>query len=145
METGNILTSDEEKLLIALGYLVMRWNYAEHFARQILRQYLPGDSIYDKDHLKLTKKPAGGIEDDLRKLALPKWQCPGRPFLIKLIDAYESARKHRNHVVHGIFSTMHARGEWPAQALLISWRLYSLQTRHTQRHDRRVTAQPIWA
>ena len=117
----NILSPDEEKLLAALGYLVMRWNLAEHCARQILRKYLLGESIYDKDQLKLTKQPAGGIEYDLKRLALPKWQNPGRKFLEHLIAAYASGRKHRNNIVHGIYSTTCARGEWSAHATLISW------------------------
>ena len=121
-EEDNILAPDEERLLAALGYLVMRWNYAEHFARQILRKYLTGESIYDPDHLKLTKQPAVRVECDLKRLALPHWQSPGREFLEHLIAAYASGRSHRNAIVHGIYSTMPARGEWPASAILISWK-----------------------
>ena len=114
-----LLNPDEEKLLTALGYLVMRWNYAEYFARQILRKNLAEDSLFDEGHMKISRQSAGHIEDALRKLALPNWQNPGRKFLEGLIEAYSSGRQHRNHIVHGIWSTAPQRGHWPAQAILI--------------------------
>ena len=111
MEEANILTPDEEKLLTAVGYLVMRWNYAEHFARMILRQYLSGDSLHDQDHMNLSRLPAGGIEKDLENKALPNWHEPGRSFLEHLIAAFASGRNHRNHIVHRIYDTTEAGGE----------------------------------
>ena len=115
-----VLTADEDALLSSVGYLVMRWNYAEHCARQILRQYLAGDALSDKDHLKLTRLPASAIEEELKKVALPKWQQPGREFLSQLITAYSSARSHRNRIVHGLYATSPSRGEWPPHLILIS-------------------------
>lgn len=122
MGNENILASEEESVLAALGYLVMRWNYAEHFARQILRRYLAGESIFEKEHVKLTKLPAVEIEKRLANEVLPRWQRPGRSFLEHLICAYSVGREHRNRIVHGIYLTTPTRGERPAQAVLISWR-----------------------
>ncbi len=123
MENTEILTPDEEKLLTALGYVVMRWNYAENFARMILRQYRSGNSLHDQEHMSLSQQNAGWIETELKKKALPQYEEPGRKFLERLIDAYSSARKHRNNIVHGIHSTIEAMGEYPAQAILIPGKL----------------------
>ena len=118
MDKYQILAPDEEKLLTALGYLVMRWNYAEGFARGILRKNFPEGSLADVNHMKISSRSAGGIESDLQKLALPNWQNPGRPFLERLIDVFSSGREFRNSIVHGIYFTVPQRGEWPARAVL---------------------------
>lgn len=119
MSGFNPLSKGEEEILTQVGYLVMKWNFAEWCARQILRRYAKGDSLDDPDHLKLSARTAKWIEDELRDAALPKWQGSGRPYLERLINAYASAREHRNHVVHGIFGTAHTGGDAPAQAILI--------------------------
>ena len=119
--TGRI-SKAEEDILTAIGYLVMRWNYAEHFARQILRQYLPGTSLGDPDHLQLSGRPAAWIENQLQSEVLPLWKDPGRSYLERLILAYSRAREHRNHLVHGIYMTADAGGPYPAVAVLIPTR-----------------------
>jgi hypothetical protein len=73
MSGTNLISEPEEDILPCLGYLVMRWNYAERCARQILRMYVPGDSIDDHDHLKLSVRMAKWIEDELKTEVLPKW------------------------------------------------------------------------
>jgi hypothetical protein len=113
------LSKREEEILTCLGYLVMRWNYAERCARQILRGYLTGTSLDDPDHLYLSGRIAKWIEDELRSDILPKWQGPGRPYIERLIDAFSIARDHRNHLVHGIYSTADTNGALPAQAVLL--------------------------
>lgn len=119
MEEESRISQSEEALLTAVGYLVLRWNYAEHFVRQILRQYVPGESLRDAAHLKLSSRGAGLLEESLRNDALPSWVDPGRPFLECLVLAYSRAREHRNHLIHGIFMTMAASEAYPAQAVLL--------------------------
>lgn len=119
MSDNNLISKREEEILTSLGYLVMRWNYAEYCARQILRKYLMGDSLNDPDHLKLSARNAKWIEDELRTDTLPRWQGSGRPYLERLIDAFAVAREHRNHLVHGIYATADTKGPPPAQAILI--------------------------
>lgn len=119
MSDTKLISKREEEILTCLGYLVMRWNYAERCARQIFRKYVTGDSLDDRDHLKLSARKAKWIEDELRSDALPNWQGSGRQCLELLIDAYAAAREHRNHLVHGIYATVDACGPPPAQAILI--------------------------
>lgn len=119
MSGATSISRSEEDLLTCLGYLVMKWNYAERCARQILRGYVSGTSLDDPDHLKLSGRMAKWIEDELRDGALPKWQGPGREYLERLINAYAVARDHRNHFVHGIYSTVAGGGPRPAQAILV--------------------------
>lgn len=113
------ISKSEEDLLTCLGYLVMKWNYAEWCARQTLRAYVSDTSLDDPGHLKLSSRTAMGIEDDLRNIALPQWQGPGRIYLERLLDAYTVARDHRNHYVHGVYATHGPGGPRPAQAVLI--------------------------
>jgi hypothetical protein len=117
-ETTSI-SKNEEELLTCLGYLAMKWNYAEWCARQTLRAYVPDTSLDDPGHLKLSARMAKGIEDDLRNIALPQWLGVGRIYLERLIDAYTVARDHRNHYVHGVYTTLGTGGPMPAQALLV--------------------------
>ncbi|MFZ6673427.1 hypothetical protein [Undibacterium sp. Xuan67W] len=98
---------------------MIRWNYAERCARQILRKDVAGDSMDDPAHLKLSKRTAKSIEDELKNDTLPRWQAPGRQYLECLIDAYAVAREHRNHFVHGIYATADTHGPYLAQAVLI--------------------------
>lgn len=113
------ISKSEEDLLTCLGYMVMKWNYAEWCARQTLRAYVPDTSLNDSGHLKLSARMAKGIEDDLRNIALPRWLGTGRIFLERMIDAYSVARDHRNHYVHGIYSTVGFGSNAPARAVLI--------------------------
>lgn len=120
MAEDNLLTKREEEILTILGYIVMRWNYAEHIARQMLRKQIPGGSMNDPDHLKLSKRQAFWIEEQLKETLLPKWLgAPGLPYLNCLIPAFSRAREHRNHLVHGIQLTADTHGPYPAQAVLI--------------------------
>jgi hypothetical protein len=114
-----LLEPDEEAILAAIGYLVMRWNYAENFARQILRMYCNEGTLFSKGHQKISGQSAGGIEQDLEKIALPNWGHPGFEYLERLIEVYASGRNHRNNIVHGIHSTSPQRGKWPAQAIMV--------------------------
>jgi hypothetical protein len=118
MEVPTILSKGEEELLTCVGYLVMRWNYAEWCARQILRRYVSGDSINDPGHLRLSARQARWIEDELRVEVLPLWQGTGRAHLECLVQAYAVAREHRNHLVHGIYQTVGTGAERPAKAVL---------------------------
>jgi hypothetical protein len=120
MSDTDRISKAEEAILTAVGYLVMRWNYAESFARQILRQYVQADSMRDPEHLRLSARPAIWIEQQLKSDALPRWTGTGRAYLEGLILAYSRAREHRNHVVHGVYMTFGPSGPYPAQALLYS-------------------------
>lgn len=115
----NVISKGEEEILTAIGYLVMRWNYAEYFARQTLRQYLSGGSMEDADHLKLSSRPASWLEEQLRVDVLPRWQEPGRSYLERLILAFSRGREHRNYFVHGIYMTHKASGPYEPQAILV--------------------------
>ena len=119
MPTEPLLLKSEEKLLSCLGYLVVRWNYLEHCTRQILRMYAQGDSIDDPDHLRISAHVAIRIEQELKKVAASHWTGDGKRYLDCLISAYEIAREHRNHLVHGIYATFGARGPYEAEAVLI--------------------------
>jgi len=118
MESPRLLAKSEEEIFTAIGYLVVRWNYAEFFARQILRAYVQGDSLFHPEHLKLSRQQSWWIEDELRKKVLPLWTRTGRPYLERLVEAYATAREHRNHLFHGIYDTFAGMGEREAQALL---------------------------
>ena len=113
-----MLAKSEEEILTSIGYLVVRWNYAEFFARQILRAYVSGDSLFHPEHLKLSKQQSWWIEEELRTSVLPKWTGMGHGYLERLIEAYTNGRGHRNHLVHGIYMTLAGMGEHEAQAFL---------------------------
>lgn len=117
-EATLILTKAEEEILTNVGYLVMKWNYAEYCARQILRRQIQGGSLSDPEHMKLSNRSAGWIENELRDRTLPLWTDPGRRYLESLIDAYAAAREHRNHIVHGFWMTSGGGGSTPAQGIL---------------------------
>ena len=119
MTTESRLSKSEERLLSCLGYMVIRWNYLEHCSRQILRMYAEGDSIDDPDHLRISAHVAVRIEQELKKVAAGRWTGEGKPYLDCLIAAYETAREHRNHFVHGIYMTFGERGPFEAQAVLV--------------------------
>ena len=119
MTSEPLLSKSEESLLSCLGYLVVRWNYLEHCTRQILRMYAHGDSIDDPDHLRISAQVAVRIEQELKKVAASHWTGEGKRYLDCLIAAYEIAREHRNHFVHGIYMTSAARGPFEAEAVLI--------------------------
>jgi hypothetical protein len=119
MSDANLISKREEEILTCLGYLVMRWNYAEWCARQILRKYVSGSSMDDLDHLAISKLQALQIEFRLRDEVLPKWNGPGKQYLETLVKSYSIAREHRNHFVHGIYATADAGGSSCAQAILI--------------------------
>jgi hypothetical protein len=119
MTTEPRLSPAEEKLLSCLGYLVARWNYVEHCTRQILRMYAEGESIDDPDHLRISSHVAVRIEQELKKVAATHWTGVGKPYLDSLIAAYEVAREHRNHLVHGIYMTFGASGPFEAHAVLV--------------------------
>jgi hypothetical protein len=128
MSDSNLISKREEEILTCLGYLVMRWNYAEWCARQILRKYASGESLDDPDHLRVSKLPSKQIEDALTDDVLPQWQGPGREYLERLIEAYAVARDHRNHFVHGIYATADTGGSPPAQGILIPAKPHSNRT-----------------
>ena len=119
MITQTLLSKSEEGLLSCLGYLVVRWNYLENCTRQILRMYALGDSIDDPDHLRISAHVAIRIEQELKKVAVSHWTGEGKRYIDCLITAYEIARGHRNHFVHGIYMTFGARGPNEAEAVLI--------------------------
>jgi hypothetical protein len=119
-EVRKPMSQGELEILSAIGYLTMRWNYAEHCSRQILRQYVDDEHIDDPGHIRLSGRPAKWIEDELRERVLPIWREPGRTYLASLIDAYGAARVHRNQKVHGIWMTVDTGGSRPAQALLMN-------------------------
>ena len=119
MSNANLISKREEEILTGLGYLVMRWNYAEWCARQILRKYASGSSLDDPDQLAISKLQALNIEIRLRDEVLPKWNGPGRQYLETLVKSYSIAREHRNHFVHGIYATADAGGSSYAQAILV--------------------------
>jgi hypothetical protein len=119
MSPDELLSKSEEDLLVCIGYLVVRWNYAESFARQILGKYVRGDSLFHPERLKLSKRQSIWIEEELRETVLPMWQGIGRPYLERLVECYARAREHRNHLVHGIYMTFYAMGPNQAQALLV--------------------------
>lgn len=123
--TGARLSAHELDLLTLIGYLLMKWNYAEWAARLILRREVIDDpnedsSLNNTAHLTLSGRTAGWIESRLRDKTLPSWQEPGRAYLEHLVLAYSIAREHRNKIVHGIWGIMDASGPNPAKALLIN-------------------------
>lgn len=119
MADAQPLSQDEEEILTSVGYLVMRWNYAEYFMRQIIRQYLTGISILDSDHIKLSKTKPKDLVKRLNEDILPKWQAPGQKYLKCLIEVFAAGRDHRNNIVHGIRMTIHGHEERPAYAILM--------------------------
>lgn len=114
--TSDPLSAGEEKILTSIGYIVARWNYAEHCARGLLRRYVSGASINDADHLQLSRRNARWIEERLRDEILPAWADPGAQFLARLVEAYASARAHRNFIVHGVWMTLDGQ---PPQAIML--------------------------
>lgn len=119
-----LLTPDEEQIMSAIGYLVVRWNYADHSTRLALRPYLEGESLLDEDHIKLSNNRPKTVAARLAQDLLPRWGEPGRTYLERLIDAYNAAREHRNHIVHGVNSTFPPLGDRPACALVIPGQPY---------------------
>jgi hypothetical protein len=119
MEINGQLSKQEADLLASIGYVVVRWNYAESFARQLIGMYVQGDSLFHPERLKLAKLPSLRIEEELQAKALPRWLGEGRPYLERLIECYTRAREHRNHLVHGIYMTFGPMGPNEAQALLV--------------------------
>lgn len=119
MTAETLLPKSENSLLSCLGHLVVRWNYLEHCTRQILRMYARGDSIDDPDHLRISAHGAVRIEQELKEISAKHWTGEGKRYLDCLITAYEIAREHRNHFVHGIYMTFGARGPYEAEAVLI--------------------------
>jgi hypothetical protein len=119
MNETPMISKGEEEILVCIGYIVMRWNYAERCARQIIRSYVVGDSLDDAAHLKLSSRGAKWIEDELKNAALPKWGGTGRKYLEALIHTFAAAREHRNHFVHGIYDTFRSSGPRPALGLLM--------------------------
>jgi hypothetical protein len=113
------LSKSEEDLLSCVGNIVLRWNYLEHCCRQILRMYAVGESIDDPPHLRISSAPAKRIEEELKLVLANHWSGEGKPYLQALIAAYEIAREHRNHFVHGIYMTFPASGPYEAQAVLL--------------------------
>jgi hypothetical protein len=68
--------------------------------------YAKGDSIDAPDHLRISAHAAMGIEKELKNVATNHWTGEGKRYLECLIAAYEIAREHRNHFVHGIYMTV---------------------------------------
>ncbi len=118
MEVTSTLSKAEEDILTCFGYIVMRWNYVEYCARQILRTYIPEGSMDDSEQLKLSARPASWIEGMLKSSALPHWSGEGKAYLEGFIEAYAVAREYRNHLAHGIFQTASAPGSPRAVAVL---------------------------
>jgi hypothetical protein len=142
-----ILNRGEEEILATIGYLTMRWNYAEHCCRQILRRDAPGGSINDPQHPTTSKKTAFGVEQALRTDILPNWGAPGKPLLENLIEAFATARKHRNQKLHGIWMTASSGGDAPAQALLLNVQPVGGKTpapRFVTNADLKALAIPFW-
>jgi len=81
--------------------------------------YARGDSIDDRDQLRISAHGAVRIEQELKKIACIHWKGEGKPYLDCMIAAYEVAREHRNHFVHGVYMTFGARGPYEATAVLI--------------------------
>lgn len=119
MEEESLMDPSSQQLLFYVGYLVARWNYAEYFARDILKPYAQGESIFAPEYIKLGRKKSREIENDLRTIALPLWACPGRPYLERLVDCYAVAREHRNHVVHGVYMELGSFGPHEAKAWMM--------------------------
>lgn len=119
MKINGQLSRQEADLLASIGYLVVRWNYAESFTRKIIGMYVQGDSLFHPERLKLAKRQSIWIEEELQTTALPRWRGIGRPYLERLIECYTRAREHRNHLVHGIYMTFGPMGPNEAQALLL--------------------------
>ncbi|MBC7769731.1 MAG: hypothetical protein H7124_13200 [Phycisphaerales bacterium] len=132
MSRDNLLTERELEILTSVGYLIMKWNYAEYCARQILRRYISEDSIDMPKHLQLSSRMAKWIEDELRDKTLPKWGPPGDAHLDRLIEAYSRAREHRNKIVHGTWMTSDTRGPRPATALLFNSKPVNGKSPHPQ-------------
>lgn len=79
-----LVTPEEERLLLALGYLVVQWNYTEHFVRQLLRRDSGAESMLDPLSIKVSNAVPSALSVNLGELA-KSWEGrelarqPGEP------------------------------------------------------------------
>ena len=98
------LTPREEAVLAAIGYLAMRWNYAERLVRIFLGRQSKIQSKFQVEAIRIWTAKALVLQKRLeREVAV--WQEAGRVHLNHLIKAFAEGRDLRNHYVHAIYST----------------------------------------
>jgi hypothetical protein len=105
-QPGTLISSHEKRIFVALGYLVVRWNYAEHFVRQLLRRDIGTDAILEPASIKVSNRRSSDLSRDLRALANTWSAREGEPFIKGLDEAFRIAVDHRNHFVHGAWMTV---------------------------------------
>ena len=119
-----ILSQQEERLLLSLGYLVMRYNYAEYFVRQMFRQQLEIDSIFDPKSVKVSNRVPTGLIEDLKELSAKIKDTESDPYVSRLAEAFEQAAERRHHLVHGVFMTAQRGDASDAIAVLIPSKMF---------------------
>lgn len=115
---SSFVSPSQNQLFARLGYISTRWNYLEDCSRQILRMYVEGESLDAPDHLEISRYGAIHIERRLDAISA-HWVDEGKPFLDCLIRAFTRAREYRNHLIHGAYMTVGARGPYEAHVILV--------------------------
>jgi hypothetical protein len=125
METP--VTPEEDRIFLALGYLVVRWNYAEHHVRQLLRRASGAGSMLELPSIKVSNSVSSVLAVDLSALA-KKWEGrEGEPYIKCLEEAFKVAIDHRNHLVHGTWMTVACGDPETAMAVMIPSKIRNSQ------------------
>lgn len=114
-----LVTPEEERLLLALGYLVVQWNYTEHFVRQLLRRDSGAESMLDPLSIKVSNAVPSALSVNLGELAKSWEGREGEPYIKRLNKAFNIAVDHRNHLVHAPWATSVFGNPKTAIALMI--------------------------
>lgn len=114
-----LISAHEERIFLALGYLVVRWNYSEHFIRQLLLRDVGSGSMLEPASIKVSNRVPSGLSEDLAELAKKRNGSEGEPFIRGLDAAFRIAVDHRNHLVHGAWMTVACGDPETAMAVML--------------------------
>lgn len=105
-DDGRFIASSEQRIFLALGYLVVRWNYAEYHVRQLLRRDCDSESMLEPSSIKVSNMKPFELSAKLSALARTWEREEGGPYIKCLSEAFHVALDHRNHLVHGAWMTL---------------------------------------
>jgi hypothetical protein len=121
------ISAHEQRIFFALGYLVVRWNYAEYHVRQLLRQKVGAASMLDPASIKISNSVPSALSTSLLELATTWEGREGEPYIKSLDEAFRVAVDHRNHLVHGAWMTVASGDPETAVAVMIPSKIRNSQ------------------
>lgn len=121
------ISAHEERIFLALGYLVVRWNYAEYHIRQLLRENVGAASMLDPASIKISNSVPSALSTNLFELAKTWEGREGEPYIKSLDEAFRVAVDHRNHLVHGAWMTVACGDPETAVAVMIPSKIRNSQ------------------